>query len=503
MKLSLILEAIDRASRPLDRVQRATGGLGRSADRSARDVRGLDRRMDGATRSAGRLERAARGIGSGLQLGARRGIGALVALDRRLQISQARMNKLAYSAGSLIGSTIRSGVMAGGAIAGAGLTAGLYKIVSAGLMFEKFRTQLTGLEGSVEAGNRAMEWVSDFAAKTPYELDQVMEAFITLKAYGIDPTNGTLRALGDTAAGMGKSLMQAVEMIADAQTGEFERIKEFGIKASVQGDKVTFRWQNNGKEMSKTVKQTSTDIREALLGIMDQRFVGGMERLAQTTAGKWSNLMDGLTRTANRVWEGGLGQEVGKQLDRFAAWADSLEQDGSLKKWAEDTGRGLGDLVAAIGDTDWRAIGGGIRDVGGAIMQLASALRALDRWRNAIGDFQRGAEYYTGGGLLGGIENGQLVAPRWLRNGPKPAPALPKRLPNAPLQRPSSPSPMRAPRNAPMLPGQAPVRWPATPKGKLEISVKTDRGTTARPTKVAATGMDLEVNTGRQMGGFA
>ncbi|MDK4675262.1 hypothetical protein QG061_10000, partial [Kingella kingae] len=37
--------------------------------------------------------------------------------------------------------------------------------------------------------------------------------------------------LGDTAAGMGKPLMQTVEAIADAMTGQNERLKEFGIKA--------------------------------------------------------------------------------------------------------------------------------------------------------------------------------------------------------------------------------------------------------------------------------
>lgn len=520
MKLSLILEAIDRASRPLDRVDRATGGLGRTSRRAADDVRGLDRRMATATRTAGRMERAARGVGSGLAAASRRGFGALAALDRRLSISQARMEKLAFSAGSLIGSTIRGGVMAGGAIAGAGLTAAAYKIVTAGLMFEKFRTQLTGLEGSVEAGNRAMEWVSDFAAKTPYELAEVMEAFIALKAYGIDPTDGTLRALGDTAAGMGKPLMQAVEMIADAQTGEFERIKEFGIKASVAGDKVTFRWQRNGREMTKTVRQSATEIRGALLSIMDQRFVGGMDRLAKTTAGKWSNLMDGLTKSANRVWEGGFGNAVNKQLDRLSGWINRMEQDGSLKKWADETGDGIGDLVETLGDADWPGIAGGIRSVGGAFSELAGFLRDVDYYGGKVRGFLADAQNLWGHrDALGSVSLDprgglQYTAPGWLKAKPATRKAVPSGVPfinaaepqSRPAARQVSDAQWRRALSAPRtLPTQkaAPAKPQPAPKGKLEISIKTPAGTTARPTKVAATGMDLEVNTGRAMGPVA
>ena len=507
MKLSLILEAVDRASRPVERVDRSTSALGRSADRTGRDVRQLGHRMDSTSRAATRLERGGRRVGAGLATGSRQGIRALAALERRIQFSQAQMERFAYRTGTVIGGSLRSGLMAGTAIAGTGLTAALYKVVTSGLTFEKFRVQLEGLEGSAAAGKRALDWVSDFAAKTPYELTEVMEAFITLKAYGIDPMNGTLRSLGDTAAGMGKPLMQAVEMIADAQTGEFERIKEFGIKASVAGDKVTFKWQRNGKEMAKTVKQTSTEIQKALLGIMDQRFAGGMARLALTTEGKWSNLMDSIGRTANRVWEGGFGAQVNKQIDRINDALGQMEKDGSLARWSEETGKGIGELIDAIGDTDWRAIGGGIRDVGGAIMQLAGALRELDRWRNAVGDFQRGAEYYTGGGLLGGVRNGAYVPPRWLQNAPSRTTAIPGRLPNAPLQPQAAPRAplLRSNRQSPLLPGRGGIAWPASaaPKGKLEISIKTDAGTTAKPTKVAAKGMDIDVATGRQMAGAA
>ncbi len=526
MKLSMIIEAQDRASRPVERVEDAVGGLGRTVRETATGVRALDRRLDGmersvkgndravrgmdrsmdrATRSAGRLERGARRVGAGLAGMSRRGIRALDGLVRRFDITNERMEKLAFSAGTLIGTTIRGAVVGGGALAGAGLSAGLYKIVTAGLMFEKFRTQLTGLEGSVEAGNRAMQWVTDFAAKTPYELAEVMEAFIALKAYGIDPTNGTLRSLGDTAAGMGKSLMQAVEMIADAQTGEFERIKEFGVKASVEGDKVTLRWQRNGKEMSKTVKQSATAIREALLGIFDQRFAGGMDRLSKTTAGKWSNLMDSLNRTAARAWEGGLGASVNKQIDRFNAWLGQMEASGALKKWADGTGQALGDLVEWVGDQDWPQIGRDFVTVAGGVRDLANAIIYLSRKAREAGRIDITPLLPLPLQMTRRVLDGWQAAQRAGNAPPRASAAVPaNRQPLAPLRRDRLlPQPSRPTRQSPLLPGQAPVKWPSPPTGKMEISVKTDAGTTARVTKVASTNLDLDVNTGRAMGAFA
>ena len=97
--------------------------------------------------------------------------------------------------------------------------------------FERFETVLKTIEGSSEKARESMNWIDDFAVKTPYELAQVTDAFVKLRAYGMNPTDGLLRDLGDASAAMGKPLMQAVEAIADAVTGENERLKEFGVKS--------------------------------------------------------------------------------------------------------------------------------------------------------------------------------------------------------------------------------------------------------------------------------
>lgn len=67
------------------------------------------------------------------------------------------------------------------------------------------------------------KWAVDFANKTPYETDEIVEATVKLTSYGVEAKK-TLPLIGDMASVMGKSVDQAVEAIADAQTGELERL---------------------------------------------------------------------------------------------------------------------------------------------------------------------------------------------------------------------------------------------------------------------------------------
>jgi len=500
MKLSLIIEAIAKG-RGIDQTSKAMGGLDRSSRRSALGIAQADRAMTRAERSATRLERAGYRIGHGIGRGTRQAIGGLIALERRMTLTQAQAMKLGQWGGRQVGAGLRMGAFAatGGALAAA------YKVASAGMQFEGYQTQLTGLEGSAAAGQRAMDWVSKFAATTPYELDQVMEAFIALKAYGIDPTDGSLRLLGDTAAGMGKPLMQAIEMMADAQTGEFERLKEFGIRARTEGQRVTFTYVRNGQQITRVAKNTGSEIQRTLEGIFGERFSGGMDRLSRTTAGKWSNLMDQMTATANRVWVGGAGAAVNRVLDTWLSKLNQMEADGSLQRWAEDTGAGVGKMIDKFAAIDWDGIGADVSDIGDSFRKLADAIEKVGTYGKRAGDTltwisQNGQKV---GGLLNGwrmISNpvGALIDQQmngWgtgARSAPLPKkPAGPGRLYQGPFL------------DAPPA-GRA--KWPAgkPTQGKILLEVVTEKGTSVKPKKVSSTGgLQIEVATGKAMAGAA
>lgn len=181
--------------------------------------------------------------------------------------------------------------------AGAGLTLGITTpLIGLGALaiktaadFEVLETSLvTAFDGSKSAAKTALKTITEFAAKTPFQVEQVADAFIKLKNLGLDPSEAALTSYGNTAAAMGKSLNQVIEAVADAATGEFERLKEFGIKSKSEGDKVTFTF----KGIATTVKKDSESIQQYLLNIGNTDFAGGMERQSKTFNGQLSTLKD-------------------------------------------------------------------------------------------------------------------------------------------------------------------------------------------------------------------
>ena len=158
--------------------------------------------------------------------------------------------------------------------------------------FEKLETSLkTSFNGSEKAAKAAFKTITEFAAKTPFQVEQVADAFIKLKNLGLDPSERALTAYGNTASSMGKSLNQMIEAVADASTGEFERLKEFGIRASKQGDKVSFTF----KGVTKTVAMESAAIEGYLMNIGETDFAGGMEAQSKTFLGRLSTLKDSVS----------------------------------------------------------------------------------------------------------------------------------------------------------------------------------------------------------------
>ncbi|OQY76262.1 MAG: hypothetical protein B6D47_00110 [Rhodocyclaceae bacterium UTPRO2] len=251
---------------------------------------------------------------------------------------------------------------------GGGLAFAVKKVVDVSAEFEKYRTILETIEGSSEKARRSMDWVQDFAVRTPFELAEVTDAFVKLKAYGIDPQAGALTAAGNAAAAMGKSVMQAVEALADAMTGENERLKEFGIKASKQGDQIVYSWTENGKTMVARAKASSKEQIEAVItGIWNRRYGSAMDKLSGTWTGIWSNLMDQVTKFQKMIGDAGIFESLKGEMQGILKLIDQWEADGTLKRVAKEISDGLvttlKEVVEWVKTVDWRGFLADLRSV--------------------------------------------------------------------------------------------------------------------------------------------
>jgi len=260
-----------------------------------------------------------------------------------------------------------------------GILVGLLAVVGAGALakgaldtaaaFERYETSLKTVLGTASEAKGAMGWITEFTAKTPFELDQVTEGFVQLSARGFDAQKH-MKTLGDTAAAMGKPLSQAVEAFTDAATGEFERLKEFGIKARTEGDKVIFAWQQNGQQMEKEVEKTQDAITEGLSEIWTGQFEGGMEEFSETWTGMWSNAQDQFTLFQKSVMDAGLFSYLKAGLTIALEKIEELKESGQLDVWARKISAGaikafkiLLFAVGQIGDAwrGWKMIWNGLK----------------------------------------------------------------------------------------------------------------------------------------------
>ncbi|UCS94856.1 hypothetical protein KZP23_07555 [Echinicola marina] len=164
--------------------------------------------------------------------------------------------------------------------------------------FEKMEAVLTNTLGSKSDAQAAMAQIVQFASQTPFQVDQLTDSFVKLANQGFKPTVDELRNLGDLASSTGKDFDQLAEAIIDAQVGEFERLKEFGIRASKEGDNVTFTF----KGVQEQVEFTESSIRKYILSLGDAEGVSGaMAAISDTVAGKISNLDDNITVLAKTI----------------------------------------------------------------------------------------------------------------------------------------------------------------------------------------------------------
>lgn len=234
--------------------------------------------------------------------------------------------------------------MAGAVVVGA-VGMGVKGLIDTASQFEKFEAILTTTEGSSQNARKALGWVSEFAAKTPYELAEITDAFVQMRAYGLDPTNGLLATLGDTASAMGKDLRQAVEAIADAVTGENERLKEFGIKGSKNQKTGNFEYaytDKNGVEQIKTANaEDRAEIEKVLKEIWGEKYTGGMENLSKTFEGQMGKLKDIWVQFKLAIMQHGLFDAMKERLGEAASAIEKLQETGEFDAWAKKIGTGL------------------------------------------------------------------------------------------------------------------------------------------------------------------
>ncbi|NFE73377.1 hypothetical protein FDC27_05170 [Clostridium botulinum] len=198
-----------------------------------------------------------------------------------------------YAANQLdtVGNKIKT-VLAASAIAIGSKKIGSAMLDQASSM-EQYRNTLNIVMKDQKKAGETFAWAVKYANNTPFETGEIVDATVKLTSYGLEAQK-ILPLTGDMAGAMGKSIDQATEAIADAQTGELERLKEFGITKEMivtQGSK-----KLAGIELVNNKGQITNQkaFNAALFSLMQERYSGAMGVQSKT----WKGLMSTITGIA-------------------------------------------------------------------------------------------------------------------------------------------------------------------------------------------------------------
>nr|WP_301332547.1 tape measure protein [Parerythrobacter lacustris] len=199
-----------------------------------------------------------------------------------------------------------------GTVAFAGLALLTKGAIRAGVDFEQTRIAFETMLGSAEQAQKTLAELSQFAARTPFELGQLEEASKRLLAYGTsaDDLIPTLKMLGDITAGVGMDkLPQLILAFGQVQaatklTGaELRQFSEAGVPLlGALADEL-------GKTEAQIIQMVSEgsvgfeQVKSALAGLSGEggKFFNLMEAQSASLGGMWSNLRDQVALTARTI----------------------------------------------------------------------------------------------------------------------------------------------------------------------------------------------------------
>lgn len=316
--------------------------------------------------------------------------------------------------GNLVSKLLSMGPIA--AIVGAvALSVGALAVaaIKAAAQVETWKANLLTMTKSTEAADAAYRELVAFGNNTPFSTEQSVTGFIKMRALGLETSTAIMTSFGNTASAMGKDMAQIVEAVADATTGEFERLKEFGIKAKQEGDKVKFTFQG----VTTTVGKNAAEIQKYIVGIGNTQFGGAMARQMATAQGAFSQFEDQIFNTLAAMGDGVLNKTVGKVVGAVSSGLDAITP---LLSGIMDIVGGLLSVIVDVGGGLLSMFVGGTQGAGTfktALDAVAVGAKFVGEWMAMAGKVIGSVMGFAGdiiGMVAGGIRSAFGSAFDWL-----------------------------------------------------------------------------------------
>lgn len=373
MKFSLILEAVDKATKTISAVSKAEKTFNDSALRGAekaanayeKSAKAADKAAV-ASEKAAKAEQAHAAAGAKMeQLSANRvkgwraeemAVGRLnKVIERWINLQAFKGGRAGYRIGTGLTNIAGGGMSVGkyGALLGGGAIAAGSFAFAAGMSgakeARKYQTLLVAMKGvtkSAEEAKIAMDWIEK-AQLPPYGLEDLTHSYIQLKNVGIDPANGSLQNIADMAAGTGKNIDTAATAYTGAIKGNLSTLKLFGITAKKNGKYVDYMFAGKDGRMKKykAVAGNRSSNAATIDKVVSARFGGSSAAFGKTWDGLMWKLTDAWDNAKLKIMNSGLFDFLTQKLDMVVSLIDRWGADGTIDRWCENISR---DLIATM-----------------------------------------------------------------------------------------------------------------------------------------------------------
>ena len=182
------------------------------------------------------------------------------------------------------------------------------KIANVSAEFQDLGLTLQTVFKGAEQGKAAIDFINEFAQRTPFDIQTLTRSFIQLGGAGIRPTEKLLTTLGDAASATVNRFQtfEALTRIVTRAVGgglgleELEQLVSAGIPVyKILNDELGVTRQEIS-ELGQTA-EGAEKIMNALLTGLDKEFGGGMERAANNLSVAFSNLGIAATNTTKAM----------------------------------------------------------------------------------------------------------------------------------------------------------------------------------------------------------
>lgn len=249
--------------------------------------------------------------------------------------------------------SVQGKVMAAVGAVGAGLTT-MGMLYKAG-QFEQTVIAFETMIGSAEETKKTLEDLTNFAAKTPFEMPEIEAAARGLIQFGErgDELMETLNMLGNAASGTSTPfgflalVFNQVRGVGKLLTQDFRQLSTRGILSLQDIAKYYGVTTDAAQKMLSEGKVSFEDLKEIFKGLSAEggRFHNLMEKQSKSLLGLWSTFKDALGITART-----LGEQMMPAAKQFVASA--IEMVEKVREWVaanKDQIKGYVDTAIAIG----------------------------------------------------------------------------------------------------------------------------------------------------------